>query len=49
LKQKNDDLLSNVAIKFNWRRYIEVLALYGLGDENNTQVGRCSLTLSNPR
>jgi len=45
-------LLSSLAFKFNLRRYTEGFAIQtapGKWNENILQVGRCRLSLSNPR
>jgi hypothetical protein len=52
LKSQYDTLLSNVAFGFNLRRYIsEKLKNFAseLRASGSTLVGRCRLTLSNPR
>ena len=54
-KLKYDQLLSillEFAFKFNLRRYAEAIAQYTESinrDPMNAKVGRCNLTLSNPR
>ena len=46
LKVKYDVLLSNFALNFNLRRYVLAAAA---GMHHFIEVGRCRLTLSNPR
>jgi hypothetical protein len=60
LKQKHDELLSSFAFNFNLWRYLPGIALAqsaegalkaleDMGGDAGTMVGRCMLTLSNPR
>ena len=51
LKLKCDEPLSNVAFKFNVRRYRPVLKSFGILNSrlvDGILVGRCRLTVSNP-
>jgi hypothetical protein len=46
VKVKHDGPLSNFAFKFNLRRYTKAKAK---NKDKDAKVGRCGLTLSNPR